>query len=190
MYSVTIVTSVHCDMERVLLRITLEWEKLCFPLQLKPFIITQWNCTSIGSCSPKKQTNGSVVAHEPMAMQPAIARQNGWGVWLYKWLRRRSISDFFKRSDWGVQLIARPGTNASASSRAVFNESAPRLVDCNDSNGGPFRALSTVGKSQGGTVWGHRGFVLLAPRKNWTTPLFLPTNRPAIGALKAAMAAV
>ncbi len=43
-------------------------------------------------------------------------------------------------------------TVISASSRAVFNESVWRLEDCNGSNGGPFRALSTVGKSQGGTV--------------------------------------
>ncbi len=46
-------------------------------------------------------------------------------------------------------------TDASANSRAVFNESTLRLEDCNGSNGGPFRPLgtSTVGKSQGGTVW-------------------------------------
>ncbi len=35
-------------------------------------------------------------------------------------------------------------TDASANSRAVFNESTLRLEDCNGSNG--------VGKSQGGTV--------------------------------------
>ncbi len=43
----------------------------------------------------------------------------------------------------------------NASSRTVFNESALRLVDCNGSNRGTFRALSTVGKSQGGTVRGR-----------------------------------
>ncbi len=43
-------------------------------------------------------------------------------------------------------------TDASASCWAVFNKSALRLEDCNDSNGGPFGALSTVGKSQGETV--------------------------------------
>ncbi len=57
-------------------------------------------------------------------------------------------------------------TDTSANSRAVFNESTLRLKDCNGSNGGPFRVLSTVGKSQGGTVQGYRGFILLAPRKN------------------------
>ncbi len=46
-----------------------------------------------------------------------------------------------------------------------------------------------VGKSQGGTVRGRGGFILLAPRKNVITALSLPTNRPAIGAWKAAMAA-
>ncbi len=43
-------------------------------------------------------------------------------------------------------------TDANANSRAVFSESTLRLEDCNGSNGGPFRALSTVGKSQGGIV--------------------------------------
>ncbi len=80
-------------------------------------------------------------------------------------------------------------TDASANSRAVLNESALRLMDCNGSNGGPFKALSTVGKSQGGTVRGCKGLILLAPHKNWTTALFLPTDWPAIGAWKAAMAA-
>ncbi len=50
-------------------------------------------------------------------------------------------------------------------------------------------ALSIVGKSQGGTVQGRGGFILLAPGKNWVTALSLPTNRPAIGTWKAAMAA-
>ncbi len=80
-------------------------------------------------------------------------------------------------------------TDASANSRAVFNESTLRLEDCTGSNGGPFRALSTVGKSQGGTVRGCRGLIILAPRKNVITALSLPTDRPAIGAWKADMAA-
>ncbi len=80
-------------------------------------------------------------------------------------------------------------TDGSASSRAVFNESALWLVDCNGSNGGPFRAFSTVGKSQGGTVRGCGGFSLLVSRKNVITALSLPTDRPAIGAWKATMAA-
>ncbi len=79
-------------------------------------------------------------------------------------------------------------TDARANSRAVLIESDLSLVDCNCSNGGTFKALSTVGKSKGGTVRGRVGLILLAPRKNWTTA-FLPTDRPAIGAWKAAMAA-
>ncbi len=47
-------------------------------------------------------------------------------------------------------------TDASANSRVVFNESILRLEDCNGSNRGPSRALSTVGKSQGGAVRGRR----------------------------------
>ncbi len=80
-------------------------------------------------------------------------------------------------------------TDASANSRVVYNENTLRLEDCNGSNGSPFRALSTVGTSQGGTVRGHRGFILLVPRKNWITALSLPTDQPAIWAWKAAMAA-
>ncbi len=79
-------------------------------------------------------------------------------------------------------------TDASANSKAVLNESTLRLVDCNCSNGGPFKALSTA-NSQGGTVRGRGGLINLVPHKNWTTALFLPTDRPAIGVWKAAMAA-
>ncbi len=75
-------------------------------------------------------------------------------------------------------------TDASANSRAGFNESTLRLEDWNGTN-----RVSTVGKSQGGTVRGRGGFVLLAPRKNWVTAISLPTDRPAIGAWEAAMAA-
>ncbi len=47
-------------------------------------------------------------------------------------------------------------TDASANSRVVFNESILRLEDFNGSNRGTSRALSTVGKSQGGAVRGRR----------------------------------
>ncbi len=53
-------------------------------------------------------------------------------------------------------------TNASANTRGVFNKSTLRLEDCNVQTG----ALSTIGKSQGITVRGRWGFILLAPRKN------------------------
>ncbi len=86
------------------------WEKLLFPLQLKSFLITQCNCMSIGSGSNKKLTNGSAAVHKPMAMQPTIDHQNRRGILLYKRPLRHRISDFFEGSDWGVQLIARPGT--------------------------------------------------------------------------------
>ncbi len=67
-------------------------------------------------------------------------------------------------------------------SRAVFNESTLRREDCNGSNGGPFRTLNTVGKSQGGTLRGRGGLILQAPHKNVIITLSLPTDRPAIGA--------
>ncbi len=51
-----------------------------------------YNCTSIGSCRIKKCT---AVVREPMAMQPAIARQNRRVVWLYNQLLCHRNSDFF-----------------------------------------------------------------------------------------------
>ncbi len=80
-------------------------------------------------------------------------------------------------------------TGASASSRAVFSGSDRRSVDCSGSKGGPFKALSTVGRSHVGTVRGRGGFNLLAPFRKRTTELSLPTDWPAIGAWKAAIAA-
>ncbi len=53
----------------------------------------------------------------------------------------------------------------------AFNKSTLRLEDCNVSNRDPSRALSTVGKSQGGTVQGCRELIILAPRKNWVTAI-------------------
>ncbi len=41
-------------------------------------------------------------------------------------------------------------------------------MDCNGSNGGLFKPLSTVGKSQGGTVQGCEGLIILEARKNGT----------------------
>ncbi len=95
------------------------WEKLFFPLQQKPFLITQCNCTSIGSCCTKKKKQ--MARH----MQPAIARQNRRSIWLYKRPLRCHISDFFEGSDWGVQLIARPGT------QYLFHISSNRDYDSN-----------------------------------------------------------
>ncbi len=89
----------------------------------------------------------------------------------------------------GLQVSTRL-TDGSANSRVLLNESTLRLMDCNGSNGGPFKALSTVGKSQGGTVRGCGGLILLAACKNWTTALFLPTDQPTIGAWKAIIAVV
>ncbi len=50
--------------------------KSLFSPELKSYSITQWNCTTIGSCSGKKRTNGSAAElHEPMATIPARSRQ-------------------------------------------------------------------------------------------------------------------
>ncbi len=92
-------------MEQVLCRETLYGKNSFFPLQLKPFLITQCNCTAIGLCSTKKRTNGSAAARETIYIS--------------------GISDFFEGSDWGVQLIARPGTPYS------FHISGNRGCDSN-----------------------------------------------------------
>ncbi len=100
-------------------------KKLLFPLQLKPFYNHAVKLQVHWFVQDKKLTNGSAAAREPMAVQPAIACQNGRGVWLYKRPLHRHISDYFERSDWGVQLIARPGTRYS------FHISGKRVYESN-----------------------------------------------------------
>ncbi len=74
--------------------------KSLFSPELKSYSITQWNCTTIGSCSGKKRTNGSAAElHEPMATIPARSRQNGQGIWLYSGRFAIGSSDFFSFSD-------------------------------------------------------------------------------------------
>ncbi len=53
-YSVTIVTSVHWDTERVLRLVKTHMGKCLFSPELKSYLITQWNCTTIGSCRCRK----------------------------------------------------------------------------------------------------------------------------------------
>ncbi len=69
-YSVTVVTSVPWDTERVLRLDKDAYGKSLFSPELKSYSITQWNCTTIG---------------------PARSRQNGRGIWLYKRLFRHRI---------------------------------------------------------------------------------------------------
>ncbi len=66
-----------------------------------------------------------MAAREPIAVQPTIACQNRRGFWLYKGPLCRRILDFFEESNWGVQLIARPGTQYS------FHISGNRGYDSN-----------------------------------------------------------
>ncbi len=53
-YSVTIVTSVPWDTERVLRLVKTHMGKCLFSPELKSYLITQWNCTTIGSCRCRK----------------------------------------------------------------------------------------------------------------------------------------
>ncbi len=87
--------------------------KSLFSPELKSISITQWNCTTIGSCSGKKRTNGSAAElHEPMATIPARSRQNGRGIWLYKRSFRHRILRFLLlqrrrlRLHWPRSLLA------------------------------------------------------------------------------------
>ncbi len=87
--------------------------KSLFSPELKSYSITQWNCTTIGSCSGKKRTNGSAAElHEPMATIPARSRQNGQGIWLYKRSFRHRILRFLLlqrrrlRLHWPRSLLA------------------------------------------------------------------------------------
>ncbi len=54
-----------------------------------------YNSTWLIHVGLKKTNKCMAVASEPMAMQPAIARQNGRGVWIYNGLTCHRISDFF-----------------------------------------------------------------------------------------------
>ncbi len=53
-YSVTILTSVPWDTERVLRLVKTHMGKCLFSPELKSYLITQWNCTTIGSCRCRK----------------------------------------------------------------------------------------------------------------------------------------
>ncbi len=127
------------DISLVLRRETLYGENYFFSLQLKPFLITQCNCTSIGLCSTKKTNqwlSGGARAYGYAACQ------NRQGVWLYKRLRRR-ISDFFssatKRRQPRLRWCRDPPLKHLSSrigSLAVTNLQI-RLISCC-----PVRALS------------------------------------------------
>ncbi len=128
-YSVTVVTSVPWDTERVLRLVKTHLGKSLFSPELKSYSITQWNCTTIGSCSgKKKRTNGSAAElHEPMATIPARSRQNGWGIWLYKRLFHHRILRLTSTEATieSCSYLARQSTQYS------FHISGNRGYDCN-----------------------------------------------------------
>ncbi len=120
--------------------------KSLFSPELKSYSITQWNCTTIGSCSGKKRTNGSAVElHEPMVTIPARSRQNGRGIWLYKRSFRHRILRFLLlqrrrlRLHWPRSLLAvdkpRSWTQRPRSARLIRLFYAPQ----HRSSSGPVR---------------------------------------------------
>ncbi len=60
--------------------------KCLFSPELKSYLITQWNCTTIGSCRCRKtnQWVGSGAARAYGDDTRQYSRRNGWGIWLYK----------------------------------------------------------------------------------------------------------
>ncbi len=60
--------------------------KCLFSPELKSYLITQWNCTTIGSCRCRKtnQWVGSGAARTYGDDTRQYSRRNGRGIWLYK----------------------------------------------------------------------------------------------------------
>ncbi len=85
-YSVTIVTSVPWDTERVLRLVKTHMGKCLFSPELKSYLITQWNCTTNGSCRCRKMNQwvGSGAARTYGDDTRQYSRRNGRGIWLYK----------------------------------------------------------------------------------------------------------
>ncbi len=95
-YSVTIVTSVPWDTERVLRLVKTHMGKCLFSPELKSYLITQWNCTTIGSCRCRKtnQWVGSGATRNYGDDTRQYSRRNGRGIWLYKRSFRHRILRF------------------------------------------------------------------------------------------------
>ncbi len=71
--------------------------KCLFSPELKSYLITQWNCTTIGSCRCRKtnQWVGSGAARTYGDDTRQYSRWNGRGIWLYKRSFRHRILRFF-----------------------------------------------------------------------------------------------
>ncbi len=75
--------------------------KCLFSPELKSYLITQWNCTTIGSCRCRKRTNGSAAElHEPMAtIRANIPAETGGASGYISGRFAIGTSDFFSFSD-------------------------------------------------------------------------------------------
>ncbi len=75
--------------------------KCLFSPELKSYLITQWNCTTIGSCRCRKRTNGSAAElHEPMAtIRANIPAETGGASGYISGRFAIGSSDFFSFSD-------------------------------------------------------------------------------------------
>ncbi len=109
-----------------------------FPPELKSYLITQWNCTTIGSCRCRKtnQWVGSGAARTYGDDTRQYSRRNGWGIWLYKRSFRHRILRFFllqrrrlRLLHWSGSLLAvdtpRSRTQRPRSARLIRLQRAP-----------------------------------------------------------------
>ncbi len=147
-YSVTIVTSVPWDTERVLCLVKTHMGKCLFSPELKSYLITQWNCSTIGSCSGRK--------NEPMGRQrsctnlwrrypPNPAETGGASgyisgrfaigssglLWLKRWLSRAATWHDKVRSTRSVSQ----GTEVTIVTEYVPYRYSTRTASCKDAYG-------------------------------------------------------
>ncbi len=96
-FKVVLYTWFPIDTPLVLRLVKTHMGKCLFSPELKSYLITQWNCTTIGSCRCRKtnQWVGSGAARTYGDDTRQYSRRNGRGIWLYKRSFRHRILRFF-----------------------------------------------------------------------------------------------
>ncbi len=69
--------------------------KCLFSPELKSYLITQWNCTTIGSCRCRKTNQWVGSGADRCDDTRQYSRRNGRGIWLYERSFRHRILRFF-----------------------------------------------------------------------------------------------
>ncbi len=111
--------------------------KCLFSPELKSYLITQWNCTTIGSCRCRKtnQWVGSGAARTYGDDTRQYSRRNGRGIWVYKRSFCNRILRFFLLQrrrlclNWSRSLLAvdtpRSRTQRPRSARLIRLQRTP-----------------------------------------------------------------